>query len=278
MTVDGRYWVTEASNVYTALDIDTSLIAAEMKELVTALQADGGQPAGSPFLVSLRDHYRGDGFQIGLTDLVRSLAVGGLPAEWAEQWAWFIQADGNAVSPELTECRDAIDSLDKAAREWIHDLEVELTNGTWAFPVDEFEAALANEIEAATICESFIEVSGPSAEIVLELSGESDRRRLDVLVDDKTYTDREPELVFALVMWADESIGPAPQPNPAPLLTYRGSYLTAISVCGELPWIYSNFAASNTYHAPGSDSYHGPTVLESGWYCEHEVPQDSRDD
>ncbi len=41
---------------------------------------------------------------------------------------------------------------------------------------------------------------------------------------------------------------PHGDPNPTSLLTFRGSYLTAIGVCGELPWIYSNFAAADTYY------------------------------
>ena len=277
MTVEGRYWVTDPGNVYTALDIDPDLVAVQMGILTDAVEGTGGQPDDSLYLNSLREHYRGDEFQIGLTDLVRSLAVGGLSAEWAEQWSWFLQADGEPAPPDLVACRDAIATLDQAARRWVHNLAIEFTGGTWAFPVAGFEEALATEIKGASICELFVELPGPSPDIVIGLSGGPDRRRIEVLVDDKTYTDREPELMFAIVMWPDESIGPPPtDPNPASLLTLRGSYLTAIGVCGELPWIYSNFAAADTYYGPESGGYPGPVVFASSWYCHDEVPEDRR--
>ncbi len=111
---------------------------------------------------------------------------------------------------------------------------------------------------------------------MIKVDGERDRRRIEVLVDDKTYTDGEPELMFSIVMWPDESVPPHGDPNPTSLLTLRGSYLTAIGVCGELPWIYSNFAAADTYYGPESSGYDGPLVFASGWYCRDEVPEDRR--
>lgn len=222
MTVEGRYWVTDERAVYTVLDIDSELVVAQMGPLAATLEAEGGQLMDSPYLTSRRDHYRGDEFQIRLTDLIRSLAVGVLPAEWAEQWSWFIQAEGNLVPSELLACSDSIASLDQAARQWIHELEIEFTDGTWAFPVDTFERDLAAEIGDASICESFVEVPGPSPESVIGLSGDADLRRIEVLVDDKTYTDRDPELTFAIMMQPDESVGPPPIDwDPASLLTLR---------------------------------------------------------
>jgi hypothetical protein len=277
MTVEGHYWVTDTGNVFTVLDVDPDLIVGEMSRLTDSLEAKGGQPTDSPYFASLRDHYRGDEFQIGLTDLARSLAAGGLPSEWAEQWSWFVQADGSSVPPELVECRDAVGELDVAARSWVAGLRIQFADGTWVFPIEDFERALAGEIEAASICELFVDSAGPGPEIVIELSGGPGARRVEVLVDDKVYTDKEPELMFAIVMWPDESVGEPPNdPNPAPLLTLRGSYLSAIGVCGELPWIYSNFAAADSYERPGSGDYTGPTIFASGWYCEDEVPEERR--
>ncbi len=277
MAVEGRYWVNHLGDVYTALDVDPELIAEQMGILTAAIEGAGGHSPGSPYLTSLREHYRGDEFQIGMADLVRSLAAGGLPAEWAEQWSWFIQADGNPVPPELSDCRNAITSLDRAVRQWFRDLEIEFVDGIWVFPVAAFEEAVAVQIAEASICEMFVEVPGPSPEILVARVGEAGLRRVEVFVDDKTYTDREPELMFAIVMWPDESVGPPPDdPDPAPLLTLRGSYLTAIGVCGELPWIYSNFAAADTYYAPATGGYNGPLVFASGWYCQDEVPSERR--
>ena len=279
MAVEGRYWVTEQGNVYTALDIDRDLIAEQMELLSAALEAMGGQSMDSPYLTSLRDHYRGDEFQIGLTDLVRSLAAGGLSAEWAEQWSWFVQADGGELPPEMVACREAVASLDRAARAWVHELKIEFTDRTWVFPVDTFEGALAAEIEDASVCELFVDLTGPSPEIVIGLSGDPGLRRIEVLVDDKIYTDREPELMFAIVMLPDESVGSPPaDQDPASLLTLQGSFLTAIGVCGELPWIYSNFAAANTYYGPADPGYAGPVLFASGWYCPDEVPEAQRNE
>lgn len=277
MKVEGRYWVTEQGNVYTALNVDPELIAGQMALLAASIEAVGGQAGESSYLVSLREHYRGDEFQIGLTDLVRSFAAGGLPAEWAEQWSWFVQADGSPVPTELVACREAIAQVDLAARRWVDDLEIRFVEGAWTFPIEDFERALAAETEVASVCELFIGGAGSGPEIVIALSGEPDKRRIEVLVDDKVYVDREPELMFAIVMSPDESVGPLPSdPNPASLLTLRGSYLTAISVCGELPWIYSNFAAANSWERPGSGDYLGPTIFASGWYCEDRVPEERR--
>jgi hypothetical protein len=276
-TVEGRYFVTDGGNVYTALNVDPDVIAGEMSRLVAALEDRGGGASDSSLLASLRDHYRGDEFQIGLTDLVRSFGAGGLSSEWVEQWSWFVQADGSPLPPELTDCRDAVAELDVAARSWMAGLDIRFTDGVWVFPIADFERALAAEIEAASICELFVEETGPGPEIVIKLSGESDLRRLEVLVDDKIYTDAEPELMFAVMMAPNESVGlPPVDPDPVPLLTLRSSFLTAIGVCGELPWIYSNFAAADSYYSPVSGGYEGPTIFDSGWYCEDEVPEDRR--
>jgi hypothetical protein len=279
MSVQGRYWVGGEGDVYTALDIDPELIAAQMALLAADIDSMGGQPDDSPYLTSLRNHYRGDEFQIGLTDLVRFLGVGGLPVEWAEQWSWFVQADGTPVPADLEACREALESLDRAGRTWVRDVRTDFVDGAWAFPLDAFEGALASEIEAASVCELFVEGSAASPEIVIVLANASEKQRIEVLVDEGIYTDQEPERMLAITMWPDESVGPPPsEPNPASLLTVRGSYLTAIGVCGELPWIYSNFAAADTYHAPGSGGYDGPVVFASGWHCEDDVPETRRDD
>ncbi len=276
MTVEGRYWITGQDNVYTSLDIDSDLVITQMQLLAEIVEDAGGQASDSPYLASIRDHYRGDEFQIGLADLARSLGVGGLPTEWAEQWAWFVRAGGDPLQAEMVACEAATTSLDAAARDWVRDLDIQFTDGMWVFPVEAFYAALAPHVEAASICEQVIE-PGPIPDIVIEVSNDSFGRRVNVLVDDNRYTDRDPELAFWIAMLPDDSVGGPPNdPRPAPLFTIQNSYLAAIGVCGELPWIYSNFAAANTYESPQRDGYLGPVVFASGWYCEDEVPEERR--
>ncbi len=140
MTVEGRYWITGEVDVYTALDIDPDLVATQMQILAEIVEDTGGQPPASPYLASIRNHYRGDEFQLGLADLARSLGMGGLPTEWAEQWGWFVQAGGDPVPAELVACQEAAVSLDSAARGWVRDLDIRFTDGRWVFPVEAFYA------------------------------------------------------------------------------------------------------------------------------------------
>ncbi len=200
MTVEGPYWVLNGGEVFTALDVDPGLMAEQMAILAAAVEAKGGQSIESPYLASLRDHYRSDEFQIGLTALVRWLGLGGLPAEWAEQWGWFVQAECAPVPAELIAWADAIRTLDEAARKWVRDLEIVFVDGTWRFPVEAFEEELATQIDGASICRLFVELPETSPEILIKVDGERDRRRIEVLVVDKTYTDREPELMSSNIM------------------------------------------------------------------------------
>lgn len=280
MTVEGRYWVTATGNVYSVLDVDSDLIAAEMARLLADLDAGTAASGGAtPFVESLRNHYRGSEFQVGLTDLLKWAGLGGLSAEWAEQWAHFIEADGTEKPPELGECEDSIAAFDRAAARWIHDQPIDLTVAPWTFPEADFQDSLRNEFAAMAICESYFSPGTTPDELTIRLTTRPGARSVEVLLDDGLYTDADAELLLAVDMRPDETVGDLPNPlDPASLLTIRGSYLAAIGACGELPWIYSNFAAANTFHAPGASSYNGPTIFESGWFCEEEVPESRRDD
>ncbi len=69
--------------------------------------------------------------------------------------------------------------------------------------------ALAPEVDAASICELVIE-PGPVPDIVIEVSDETFGRRINVLVDDNLYTDKDPEVAFWIAMSPDESVGDRP--------------------------------------------------------------------
>ncbi len=278
MDFEGRYWIMPSGDVYTAVDVDPAVISDEMDRLLTSLDAASGQSGSTPYVESLRSHYGGNEFQIGLTDLIRWAGFGGLTVEWAEQWKGFIEADGTEVPAPLIECAPAIAVFDGAAKRWIAEQPIDLSNGAWTFPELDFERSLREELAATAPCEAFLS-SGPNPEeLTIRLDTAAGFPTIEVMLDDGLYSDRDAELLFAIAMRSDESVGDMPAPaNPASLLTVRNTYLVAIGVCGELPWIYSNFAAANSYHAPGTGLYYGPSILESGWYCEDEVPQSRRD-
>lgn len=289
--VEGTYWATGEGNVYTRLDVDPELIAGEMDRLVDSIEAKGGQPEGSPYLSSLRNHYRGNEFQIGITDLARWIGIGPLPLEWIEQWTWFSEADALAYNTDETlpsefgQCRAAIESFDAAARTWVDDLELDFQRveggaDEWVFPVRALEVALADQLSAAAVCEEFFgDSTGQQPELMVTVTPEQSGTRIDVFADPQVYIDRGPELLITIRMWPDETVGDAPDtPSPMSLLTVRGTYLTSVGVCGELPWIYSNFAAGDNYYEPGSSGYTGPTIFASDWLCPDDVPDERRND
>lgn len=291
LPVEGTYWATGEGNVYTRLDVDPELIAGEMNRLVDSIEAMGGQPEGSPYLASLRDHYRGNEFQIGITDLVRWIGIGPLPLDLMEQWTWLSEVDalanntGETLPSEFGQCRTAIESFDTAARTWVDDLEIDfqpVEGGAekWVFPVQALEVALADQLSAAAVCEEFFgDSTDEQPELIVTVTPEQSGTRIDLFADQKIYIDRGPELLITIRMWPDETVGDPPDtPSPLPLLTVQGTYLTAIGVCGGLPWIYSNFAASDTYYGPDSGGYAGPTIFASNWLCLNDVPEERRND
>lgn len=179
-------------------------------------------------------------------------------------------------------CRAAVDSFDAATRNWVEDVEVDFESSgdgrlTWQFPVSDLVDALADHQTAAAVCDEFIGGEpGALPELSFTVTPEPHGRRIDIYADPKIYTDRGPQLVLSVVMTPGTVGDPPHSPSPTQLLTLRGTFLAAIGVCGELPWIYSNFAAANTYYAATSDGYPGPTIFASDWLCSHEVPEGRR--
>jgi hypothetical protein len=218
------------------------------------------------------------------------MGVGLLPLEVIGQLIWFGEVDaiGNdTVEPlpsEPYECRDAVVAFDAATRDWVGDLEIEFATGddgavTWIFPVQDLDEALADQIAAGAVCDQMIDGEENESELRIDLTAESDMRRIEVFIDPKIYPDREPKLMLTILMWPDTPVEDPPEsPSPAPLLTLRGTYLVAIGVCKELPWIYSNFMAGDNYYNPSSGGYAGPIFLSSDWLCEDEVPEERRED
>jgi len=279
--VGGRYWVTDSGNVYTALDVDPELIAAEMARLAELVAgAVEGMDDISPYAESLREHYRGDEFQIGLADFVLWLFVGPLSQELAEPYnAWAEPIVGD----DLSRCREQIESFDAASRDWVRHLDIEFTEKGGALVVDlsmesVVEAVVAQGAANAD-CPGYIGrlesiEAGSSPELRITLTPGPDRRLIEVSF---VLPDTDSDPVLTLVMWPDTSVGDSPPtPSPAPLLTLQGSYLTAISVCGELPWTYLAGPFQPSYHHPDADDNFGPFVYTSDWLCDYEVPEDER--
>jgi hypothetical protein len=282
--VEGTYWVTEQGNVYTRLELDSGLIADEMSRLVDKTTAVG-QGEGSSYLISLRDHYRGDEFQIGIIDLVRWIGIGPPPHDWIQQWIWFSEADAaegsTAVPPELVRCLSAIESFDAGARLWMNHVDPVANDAErWVFPLEDFLAPLTEELNATSVCGEFFDgADDTQPELHVAVTPDGPGTLIDVLVDRKIYTDRQLELMFTVLMWPDATVGDPPSsPIPAPLLTMQNTYLAAIGLCNELPWTYSNFAAGDTYYDPEADGYIGPVIFASKWVCPDDVPEGRRAD
>ncbi len=283
MPVEGHYWATEAGNVYTSLDVDTGAVAAGVTRLVGHLERIGGQPGDSAYLESLRSHYRGNEFQIGLAAVVRWIGAGPPPFEWMEQYAGFSERP-DTQPPEMTACLDGIGAYDVALGEFVRGLDrvpVPAGDGSrsWRFPMELLADELAGEMAAAAVCDVFVETENGDIELRVAVFEEADQIRIEVFADRGIYTDRGEELELRVVMSPDAAVDDPPEdPDPAPLLTLRSTYLVAVAVCGELPWSYSNFAAADTYYSPESGFYTGPTIFESDWLCADEVPEGRRDD
>lgn len=285
LPVEGTYWVTEQGNVYTRLDVDPGLIADEMSRLVQRTGSATGEGEESSYLVSLRDHYRGNEFQLGIIGLVRWIGIGPPPHDWIQQWIWFSEADttegSSAVPPELVRCLSAIESFDAGARLWMNHVDPVASDAErWVFPVEGFLASLVEEMNATSVCGEFFDgADDTQPELQVAVVPDGPGTRIDVFVDPKIYADRQFELLFSVLMWPDTTVGDPPSsPAPAPLLTIQNTYLVAIGVCDELPWIYSNFAAGDTYYEPDRDGYLGPVILASRWLCADDVPEGRRGD
>lgn len=279
-SVEGRYWVTPSANVYTSLAIDTELVASEMDRLVELLTGPG-MAQDSLYLEALEEHYRGDEFQLGLTDVARRV-VGPIRLDGIEQFIWAAENDSEGeIPPEFHECRDSITAYDDAARRWIRGLDIELNKTddaveVWELPADEMNDALAAEHAATSVCEQIVATTPSAAstlrlEVAVEVDGVT---RIEVYSVPSGGDDREPLLDFSILISPDEdSDSPPDEPFPAHLFTTLGAYSVAIDTCGELPWEYDR--SSDTYWPPGT---FGPvSILYTDWLCSDQVPEDRRE-
>jgi hypothetical protein len=74
--------------------------------------------------------------------------------------------------------------------------------------------------------------------------------------------------------------GTAPEPvhlSTTSVLDRFSLFFLAIDRCGELPWLYSDLAATITYTPPTDYNYVGPTPFGEVPVCSDEVPADARD-
>lgn len=213
---------------------------------------------------SLRNHYRGDEFQLGMTDFLSNLGWGPT-LDRLEAYSWAAETEEDraffeACLPEVERFHGALDAVTKST-------PVDLVGGAgasgWAVPLDKFASDLDDELEALDVCGEF-KVHREELDIELHATviEEGDRRRIEW--GGPPGGSRDYSLLLTIWMVPDASVGAPPaQPMPESLFTFRSMHLVAIDFCGELPWSYTNLAASDSY----STGPTWPSPIDSAYPC-----------
>ena len=277
---EGWFWRLEDGSIHTRFDVDEELIAAEMARLADAL--DGERDAVA-YIDSLRSHYRGADFQLGILDLVDYLGLTPVATDFYEQLGYFADTDDRGSA----ETAAALDRCLKAMQEWhveadgfLAALEREFQMlmpdvMRWEIPVEDMIAATP----VPNPCVELIESTGPASTDGTGVRAGLDVRRaegvtiVDVWFDDGRFTPPRERTALTLFLDPETTVEPPSDRSPETLFSRLNTFLVTIDECGELPWIYSDFMAMNTYNAPLSSGYSGPTILDSHWLCDERVPE-----
>jgi hypothetical protein len=273
--VAGHWWSTVGGNVYTRVDLDTGLVAAEMGRLVEEVLDPSDERLAE--VLGFRDHYRGREFQLGLEDFI---PAGPPPPDAMALLRLLYDGAGAAALAEVEECGNRVADFAVASDRFVLGLQpvfITLDSGEeeWLFPTASYLESVAPErTAAAAACNPLFELVADPAGQSLRLvrASEGSVERLDLLIDSGIYA--EPREERAITLWIEPSSGSqiAPsKPAPAPMFTTLNQFLLAINQCGELPWIYSNFAAANTYTSPDDEGYEGPTPFDTYFPCADRV-------
>lgn len=266
----GRYWVTPGGNVYTAFDLDLELAEVEIARLVERLEKED-LPAG--YVAALADHPRSDHLQLRLSDLYSLTGVGPVGVDVLDWYLWGAEAevaagveDASLFLDEALACHRAASAFHSVAADWNLDA---LRTGAfsaadWHVPLNDLYRDLTTELEATAICEGVLSFGELAETMHVEVGSRGDLRTVTW-----RYRPGVPEysVLITIQMYAAE-VGPPPlELAPIPLLTTINTFTVATSICGGLPWVYSNFAASNTYTSPDDPYYAGPAFGQSSWPC-----------
>lgn len=272
----GTYWVLPDGNVYTRFDLDAAVIREEMEGLVARLSTHPDL-AGTDLISTLESHYDGDEFQVGITDTVRWFDLRVPTLEMIEQANLVMGAGVFTGGSVAAECQQSLDAYETVARAWVAELDPELdATGTWVFPVEDFDAALAEVVTELDTCGGFIDESAAPPEVEFRVTDLGDSSMVEVLADDGLYTDHDPELEFTVMMQPDASVGDLLERlAPAPLLGITSTYLAAIGACGELPWAHTALAGGDSWDDPADEPFTGVTFLADRLACPDDVPEDA---
>lgn len=252
-TVTGRYVATAAGPSFTVVDLDLSLVRAEVARLLAeADRFDSIEPLLADAVLS-SDTVVTDQLQAGLGDLL--LASGLLGASGylaATPWLAFTAVEAG----DLETCRGSLEDLRTAVRARLLE-DQPLLGSSWSPDPARLGGQEAAAAEAA--CDGLEQADWPVATLTIEADA------LRVSFDDMVWLTAEVHPGAGEPLVVDS-------PMPAPLLDGFGTFFLAIDRCGGLPWMYSSFAAANSYTPPDSPGYIGPTPLGGSPVCEAEVP------
>jgi hypothetical protein len=256
--VTGRYVTVEGAPTLTVVDLDIDLVRAEIDEL---LERVGGNADVEPLFADAMLTERTavtDRLQLGLSDvLLLTGAVGDLGFLAVEPSLAFTVVGDDLTEDDLPRCTAAFVALREAVEGRVLEALDEL-DGDWQPDADELAGDEVTEVEqACDPSETF-----PATSVLLE----REERSVTVSVDGQEF----------LTVRVDPGAGEAPDADGpvAPLLDKFGAYFVAIDRCGELPHLYSNFAAANSYTAPDGPGYLGPTPFGEQPVCAEDVPDE----
>lgn len=272
----GTYWVLPDGNVYTRFDLDAALIRDEMEGLVARLSAHPDL-AGTDLISGLQAHYAGDEFQIGITDTVRWFDLRVPSLEVIEQANLIMGAGVFPGGSVPANCEESLGAYETTAREWVARLDPEFdATGTWVFPVEGLDTALADLVTEMDSCGEVVDAAAAPPRVEFGFTDLGASTMVEALADDGLYTDHDPEPVFTVMMQPDASVGELPQRlDPAPLLGMVSTYLTAVGACGELPWAHTDMAGGDSWVDPAEEPITGVTLLADRLACPGDLPDDA---
>lgn len=274
----GSYWAMDDGNVFTRFDLDPGVIGAEAGRLAERLSTDYPDLAGTSLLSALSDHDPDVEFQVGITDAIRWYDRRVPSLEMLEQASVVLEA-GVFVESVPPDCRRNLTAYETAARAWVWDLDPEIEAGTtWAFPVPDYDSALATHRSDLHACEEPMaeQMSESPPEIQFRVTARGDATAVEVLADDGLYSDHDPTPVFTVTMQPDAQVGEIPEPrDPEPLLGFTSTYLAAVGACGELPWAHTEMAGGDSWVDPDEEPLIGFTFLADRLLCAGDVPEEA---
>lgn len=278
--MQGEFWRTASGNAYLRVQpFDRRLVARLAAEVVgrsdeaRSKSKTEEDQEGLKLLLLHKDFYHGDEYQLTVGDLVISTGA--------------LRAGSGSGIPEVldADCSKAVHAHNAAVRRYADDLEPtfvrEGISEVWRRDLE--AAAAATGQTARSAGNKCADTSGDDRDSGADpphLRVFEFERTLDTLTvraaSDGPATERD--LLLTLMVRRANAGTPPVKPRPANAFRKDNQFLLRINECGALPWEYVDFAAADTWVAPHSERYVGPTLLGDRYACEAEVsPEDKAD-